>query len=243
MKKSSAASEDRRRARVAAPPPSRPRARRARRPRRRRRGQVREQRTHGGRHLTARAVPARKAPRRRQRGPTPGPGSARTRARLPGWPAASGSDCQFGSELGDQLFVGVVAAEAGGRVALGQLAEVVARDQTRRAARAGAYSCGVSLRPPRPAGAGRAAPACAGTGGRWRRGAAPSRSAARVTSCASRTARARRRRKRRAASSSAASRHAAGGDREDARARRVRGAAAPGGGPRGARARSWRPRS
>ena len=98
-------------------------------------------------------------------------------------------DCQFGSEVGDDLFVRVVAAEPGGRVALRQLAEVVARDQPR-----GAHALGILVRrlvaPPRATGAGQPSRACADTGGRRRPDAAPSRSdRAWARACRARTAR------------------------------------------------------
>ena len=93
------------------------------------------------------------------------------------------------------LFVGVVAAEAGGRVALGQLAEVVGRRSGPTRRTRWAYSCGVSFRPARPAGAGQPPERPPVQALDRRPGAAPSRSGLRVTSCASRTACARRRRK------------------------------------------------
>src|SRR5204862_5905578 len=88
---------------------------------------------------------------RKESGRTAASGAGRPRrgARMAG---ARRPDCQFGSELGDGLFVGVVAAEPGGRVTLGQVPEVVAGDQS-----GSPHALGVLVRrlvvPPRTAGA------------------------------------------------------------------------------------------
>src|SRR5205085_358405 len=100
---------------------------------------------HGGPHLTASVVPAKKAAAQRRSG-------ARRRRRGARMAGARRPDCQFGSELGDDGFVRVVAAEPGGRVTLGQLPEVVARDQP-----GSPHAQGILVRrlvvPPRTAGA------------------------------------------------------------------------------------------